>query len=151
MSPSLAHCPVVFDGTNYVEFVAFMRIHMRGIRLWGVLSSEASCPPRPVPPVAPAPPTPQVLAADASEADRTADRIADDEAAAHDQQILDYSEALSAFHDDLAVYTQWCDDDAKAVLTSSVLPPFASEFIGFGTVFEMWTHLSLRCVALSAF
>lgn len=25
--------PVIFDGANYAEFVAFLRIHMRGLRL----------------------------------------------------------------------------------------------------------------------
>jgi hypothetical protein len=27
---SILRCPEIFDGTNYGEFVAFMRIHMRG-------------------------------------------------------------------------------------------------------------------------
>ncbi|KAE8795948.1 putative zinc protease pqqL [Hordeum vulgare] len=37
---------------------------------------------------------------------------------------------------------QWLDDDARvaAVLTASVLPQFASEFLGLPTVFEMWTR-----------
>ena len=42
---AVPRCPVVFDGTNYIEFVGFMRIHMRGIRLSGVLSSKVPCPP----------------------------------------------------------------------------------------------------------
>ncbi|XP_040249942.2 uncharacterized protein [Aegilops tauschii subsp. strangulata] len=141
-------CPVIFDGANYAEFVAFIRIHMRGIRLWGVLSGEVPCPPRPVAPVAPTPPpTPPALDTNASDADRAAARVAADDAdAAYDQEVLDYSNALSVYRDDLAAYTQWCDDDARAatVLTSSVLPQFASEFIGLGTVFEMWTHLRQR-------
>jgi hypothetical protein len=59
---------VIFDGTNYTEFVGFMRIHMRGLRLWGVLSGEVSCPPYPVSLVPPVSPTPSALtlAADAS-------------------------------------------------------------------------------------
>lgn len=68
---AVPRCPVTFDGTNYAEFVAFMRIHMRGIRLWGVLSGEVPCPPTPVAPVAPTPPTLPVLTADASEADKS--------------------------------------------------------------------------------
>lgn len=31
---------MTFDGTNYSEFVGFFRIHMRDIRLWGVLSGR---------------------------------------------------------------------------------------------------------------
>jgi hypothetical protein len=97
--------------------------------------------------VAPTPPTPSALAVDASEADRAAARIADDDATAvYNQQVLDYSDALSVYRDDLAAYTQWCDDDAKVAdaLTSSVLPQFASEFIGLSTVSKMWTHLRQR-------
>ena len=37
------------------EFVGFMRIHMRGLLLWGVLSGEVPCPPCPVAPVGPVP------------------------------------------------------------------------------------------------
>ena len=50
---TIPRSPVIFYGTNYTEFVGFMRIHMRGLRLWGVLTGEVPCPPRPVPPVVP--------------------------------------------------------------------------------------------------
>ena len=94
---AILRCPVIFDGANYAEVVALMRIHMRDIHLRGVLSSEVPCPPRPVPPVAPTPPpAPPALDADASDADRAAARVADDDAnAAYDQEVLDYSNALS--------------------------------------------------------
>jgi hypothetical protein len=38
------------------------------------------------------------------------------------------------------------DDDARAaaILTSSVLPQFALEFMGLGTVTDMWAHLRHR-------
>jgi hypothetical protein len=38
------------------------------------------------------------------------------------------------------------DEDARAaaVLTSSVLPQFASEFMGLPTVANMWAHLRQR-------
>ena len=138
-------CPVIFDGANYAEFAAFMRIHLSGLRLWGVLSGEVPCPQRPVPPVAPIPPPPPPdLAANASDDDRAAARVAaDDAVAAYDQQVVVYSDALSVYRDDLAAYTQWCDDDSRAaaVLTSSVLPQFASKFMGLCTVFEMWTDV----------
>jgi hypothetical protein len=58
---AIPRCPVIFDGANYPDFAAFMRIHMHGIRLWGVLSDEVSCPPCPTSPLAPIPPTPPVL------------------------------------------------------------------------------------------
>ena len=54
--------------------------------------------------------------------------------------------ALQTYHGALSVYTQWLDDDARAaaVLTASVLPQFASEFLGLPTVFQMWTCLRQR-------
>ena len=72
---AVPRCSVIFDGTNYAEFAGFMRIHMRGLLLWGVLSGEVPCPPCPIAPVAPTPPAPLVLAADASQADRDAPRL----------------------------------------------------------------------------
>ncbi|XP_044346412.1 RNA-binding protein BRN1-like [Triticum aestivum] len=84
---AVPRCSVIFDGTNYAEFVGFMRIHMRGLLLWGVLSGEVPCPPCPVAPVAPIPPVPPVLAADASQADRDDAKALDDAAVdAYDQQ-----------------------------------------------------------------
>jgi hypothetical protein len=144
---AIPHCPVIFDGTNYTEFAGFMRIHMRGLRLWGVLSGEVSCPPYPVSPMAPISPTPSVLAADASQVDKDAAKSFDDVAVAiYDKKVLEYTDALSTYRDDLTAYTQWMDDDARAaaVLTSSVLPQFASEFMGLGTVSEMWIRLRQR-------
>jgi hypothetical protein len=92
--------------------------------------------------VALVPPTPPVLAADASEADRVAAKTADDATVnAYDQQVADFSEALSTY-----CHAQWCDEDARAaaVLTASVLPQFASEFMALPTASEMWDHLRQR-------
>ncbi|KAM3255191.1 hypothetical protein ACQJBY_048528 [Aegilops geniculata] len=144
---AVPRCPVIFDGTNYTEFTGFMRIHMRGIHLWGVLSGEVCCPPRPVPPVAPTPPTPSVLPTDANQVAKDAAKLADEAAdRAYDERVLAYEEALQTYHGALSVYTQWLDDDARAaaVLIASVLPQFASEFLGLPTVFEMWTRLRQR-------
>jgi hypothetical protein len=94
--------------------------------------------------VASVPPTPPVITADASEADRIAAKTADDAAVnAYDQQVTYFPEALSTYHDAQTAYTQWCDEDARAapVLTASVLPQFASEFMALPTASEMWDHL----------
>ncbi|SPT17506.1 unnamed protein product [Triticum aestivum] len=140
-------CSVIFDGTNYVEFAGFMRIHMCGLLLWVFLSGEVPCPPCPVAPVAPTLPVLPVLAADASQADRDTSKALDDVAVdAYDQQMSAYSNSLSAYRDDLSAYTQWCNDDAQAgvVLTASVLSQFALEFMGVGTVAAMWSYLCHR-------
>jgi hypothetical protein len=108
---AIPRCPVIFDGANYPDFAAFMRVHMRGLRLWGVLSSEVSCPPCPTPPVAPIPPTPSVLGDDATQADKNAAESADRSAVAtYDLQFQQYSSALETYRLDLTAYTQWMDE-----------------------------------------
>jgi hypothetical protein len=52
---AIPRCPVIFYGANYPDFAAFMRVHMHGLCLSGVLSGEVSCPPCPTPHVAPIP------------------------------------------------------------------------------------------------
>jgi hypothetical protein len=77
--------------------------------------------------VAPVPPTPSIIDVDASKVDRATAKTADDAAVdAYDQQVADFSEGLSTYHDAQTAYTQWCDEDAHvaAVLTASVLPRF---------------------------
>ena len=113
-------------------------------RLWGILSGEARCPPCPVPPVAPTPPTPPVLSTSANQVAEDASKLDDDASVrAYDEQVLTYEEALHTYHEALSAYTQWLDDDARAaaVLTNSVQPQFAFEFLGLSTVFEMLTRL----------
>jgi hypothetical protein len=85
---AIPRCPVIFDGANYPDFPAFMHVHMRGLRLWGVLSGEVSCPLCPTAPLAPIPPTPPVLGDDATQADKDAAESADRSAvAAYDLQF----------------------------------------------------------------
>jgi hypothetical protein len=64
---AIPRCPVIFDGANYPNFAAFMRVHMHGLHLWGVIFGEVPCPPRPTTPTAPIPPTPVALAPDATQ------------------------------------------------------------------------------------
>jgi hypothetical protein len=103
---AIPRCPVIFDGANYPDFAAFMRVHMRGLRLWGVLSGEVSCPPCPTPPLAPIPPTPPVLSDGATQADKDVAESADRSAvAAYDLQFQQYSSALETYRLDLIAYT----------------------------------------------
>jgi hypothetical protein len=113
-------------------FAAHMRVYMRGLCLLGVLCGDVPCPPHPIDLVAPVPPTLSVIARDASEVNRIAIE-------AYDQKVVDFSETLSAYRDAQSAYTQWCDEDARAmaVLTASVMPEFFYEFMGLGTVSEI--------------
>jgi hypothetical protein len=144
---AIPRCSVIFDGVNYPDFAAFMRVHMHGLRLWGVLSGEVSCPPRPTAPLAPILPTPPVLGDEATQAEKDAAESADRSVvAAYELNFQQYSSALETYRLDLTAYTQWMDEDDRvaAVLTSSVLPQFASEFMGLPTIADMWAHLRQR-------
>jgi hypothetical protein len=135
---------VIFDGTNYPNFDAFMCIHMCGLRLWGVLSGEVSCPLCPIAPTVPTLPMPPVLVADATQVAKDVAKSADDaNIAAYDQKVQEYPDALDTYQVALTAYTQWMDDDAHAavVLTANVLPQFAYEFMGLSTIVDMWSHL----------
>src|SRR4051812_8490353 len=118
-------CLVIFDGANYPDFAAFMRVHMRGLRLWGVLSGKVSYLPCATAPMTPLPPPPIVLGADASQEAKDAAQSADDSVVvAYELKLKQYSADLETYRLDLTAYTQWVDEDARAaaVLTSSVLP-----------------------------
>ena len=78
-----------------LEFTGFMRFHMRGLHLWGVLSSDVSCPSCPIAHIVPALLTPPALAADATQAENDAAKGADDAAiVAYDQKVKEYSAVL---------------------------------------------------------
>jgi hypothetical protein len=38
---------MLFNGTNYRDWVPRMRLHMRGLHLWDFLTGELPCPPSP--------------------------------------------------------------------------------------------------------
>lgn len=144
---AIPRCPVTFDGANYPDFAAFMRVHMRGLRLWSVLSGEVPCPPRPVAPMASVAPMTIALAPDATQEVKDAAKSADDIALAdYARRVQEHSTAVATYRLDLADYTQWIDEDARAaaVLTSSVLPQYAAEFMGLPTAAAQWDFLRQR-------
>ncbi|KAK1615007.1 hypothetical protein QYE76_020524 [Lolium multiflorum] len=144
---AIPRCPVIFDDANYPDFAAFMRVHMRGLRLWGVLSGEVSYLPRPVAPTAPTAPTSVALAPDATQAVKDAAKSADDTALAdYDRKVQEHSTAVATYRLGLTDYTQWIDVDARvvAVLTSSVLPHYVVEFMGLPTAAAQWAFLCQR-------
>ena len=144
---AIPRCPIIFDGANYPDFANFMRVHMRGLRLWGVLSGEVPCPPRPVAPSVPVAPTPTALASDASQEDKDAATSADAFALTeYDRKVQDHSDAVATYRQDLTDYSQWIDEDARAaaVLTSSVLPQYAAEFMALPTAAAQWAFLRQR-------
>jgi hypothetical protein len=51
--PAMLRCPVLFNGTNYSDWIPHMRLHMHELRLWDFLTGEL---PFPLSPLAPAQP-----------------------------------------------------------------------------------------------
>ena len=95
---AIPRCPIIFDGANYPDLANFMRVHMRGLRLWGVLSGEVPCPPRPVAPSVRVAPTPTALASDASQEDKDAATSADALALTeYDRKVQDHSDAVATY------------------------------------------------------
>lgn len=119
---------------------------MRGLRLWSVLSGEVLCPPYPIALRFLLRRHHQSLLLMLLSLTRMLPKADDDVVAAYDRQVQEYFAALATYRLDLTAYTHWMDDDARAaaVLTSSVLPQFASEFMGLGTIAAMWVHLRQR-------
>ncbi|KAK1684819.1 hypothetical protein QYE76_045667 [Lolium multiflorum] len=86
---AIPRCLVTFDGANYPNFAAFMRVHMRGLRLWGVLSGE--------------------------EVKDAAKSVDDTALAEYDRKVQEHSTAVATYRLDLTDYTQWIDEDAQRV------------------------------------
>ncbi|CAD6269865.1 unnamed protein product [Miscanthus lutarioriparius] len=95
-------CPVIFNGTNWGDFVFHPEVHMDGQLLWGYLTGEQVCPPYHVLPMSPTyPPN------------------ADDDAKT---SLLDAFEAqMESCQSDLSVYETWLrEKSAKAILLASM-------------------------------
>ena len=82
-----------------------MRLHMRGQRLWDVLSGELPCPLCPIAPTMPS------LASQATDDD--------DRAKAKEQ----FDDAMENYQSQFALYKAWLDEDARASALLRILHP----------------------------
>ncbi|CAD6214062.1 unnamed protein product [Miscanthus lutarioriparius] len=117
-------CPVIFNGTNWGDFVFHMEVHMDGQLLWGYLTGERICPPRPLLP------TPPTYPPDA-----------DDDAK---NDLLEAFEAeMESYQSDLGVYETWLREEksAKAILLASMEVDLSLFHRGLATSHLMWDHL----------
>jgi hypothetical protein len=107
-------CPVLFNGTNYRDWVPRMRLHMRGVRLWDFLTGELPCPPS----SAPAHPV-----------------ISEKTTAAEKERLLaDYEDRLASYELQFHVYRMF-------VLTASMEDCFAADIMDFKRTHQMWSFL----------
>jgi hypothetical protein len=105
-------CPVLFNGTNYRDWVPHMSLHMRGLRLLDFLTSELPCPSSPSAPAQPV--------------------ISEKTTAAEKEQLLtDYGDRLASYESQFHAYKTWLDEDARAgsVLTASMEDYFVADIM----------------------
>jgi hypothetical protein len=93
-------CPVLFNGTNYRDWVPHMRLHIRGLQLWAFLTGELPCPPSSSAPVQPV-----IL-------EKTT-------AAEKEMLIVDYEDRLALYESQYSAYRTWLDEHGGSVLVAS--------------------------------
>jgi len=110
----ITRCPVLFNGTNYRDWVPRLRWHMRGLRLWEFLTGDIPCPPPPSVPVRP------IISDKATDAEKT--------------KLLDeYDASMESYASQFAAYRTWLDEDARAgaVLAASMEEHLSVDIVGF--------------------
>jgi hypothetical protein len=110
-------CPsvvVLFNGTNYRDWVPHMHLCMCGLSLWDFLMGELPCPPSPSAPAQP------VISEKTTAAEK-------------ERFIADYDDHLASYESQFHAYTTWLDEDARAgsVLTASMEGHFAIDIVEF--------------------
>jgi hypothetical protein len=121
-SVSVLRCSVLFNSTNYHDWVPRMRLHMHELRLWDFLTGELPCPPSPS--------APAHLV------------ISEKTPAAEKEKLLgDYEERLASY--ETRFHATWLDEDARAgsVLTASMEDRFATDNVDFEQTHKMWSFL----------
>ena len=140
-------CPVLFNGTNYRDWVPRLRIHMRGLRLWEFLTGELPCPPRPTAPTPPVLPVEPTLSATATDDEKQtfATLLADHDASVERLQV-DYDDRMSSYESQFSAYRTWVDEDARAasILVASMEDRFSADIVEFDFAHQMWAFLRQR-------
>jgi hypothetical protein len=117
-------CLVLFNGTNYRDWVPRMRLHMRGLRLCDFLTGKLPCPPSPSAPDQP--------------------MISEKTTAVEKERLLtNYEDRLASYESQFHAYRTWLDEDARAgsVLTASMENHFVADIMDFEWTHQMWAFL----------
>jgi hypothetical protein len=117
-------CPVLFNDTNYHDWVPRMRLHMRSLRLWDFLTGKLPCLPTPSAPTQP------VIMEKTTVAEKEI-LIADD-----DDRLTLYKSQYSACR-------TWLDEDvwAGSILVASMEDRFFVEIVELERYHQMLTFL----------
>jgi hypothetical protein len=120
-------CPVLFNDTNYHDWVPRMCLHMRGLRLWEFLTGELPCLLSPSTPVQP--------------------MISEKTTAVEKEMLIaDYEDRLASYESQYSAYKTWLDEDARAgsVLVAIMEDCFSADIVEFERSHQKWTFLRSR-------
>jgi hypothetical protein len=105
-------CPMLFNGTNYSDWVPRMRLHMRGLQFWEFLTGELPCSMSPSALVQP---------------------VISEKTTAVEKEMLitDYEDRLASYESQYSVYRTWLDEDAQAgsILVASMEDQISAEIV----------------------
>jgi hypothetical protein len=101
-SVPILRCPVLFDGTNYRDWVPRTRLHMRGLRLWHFLTTELPCPSRPSGPT-------ELVITKTTTTEK-------------EKLLADYEDRLPSYESQFHAYNTWLDEDARAGSVQGGIP-----------------------------
>jgi hypothetical protein len=117
-------CKVLFNSTNYCDWVPCMRLHMHGLHLYDFLMGELPCPSSPLAPAQP--------------------MISKKTTAAKKELLLaDYEDRLASYESQFHAYRTCLDEDARAgsVLIASMEDRFVADIMDFEWTHQMWSFL----------
>jgi hypothetical protein len=117
-------CPVLFDATNYRDWVSHMRLHMHSLQLWDFLMGELPCLSRPSAPAEPV--------------------ITEKTTTTEKEKLLgDYEDGMTSYKSQFHAYKTWIDEDARAdsILTSSMEDRFVVDIVEFEQIHQMCSFL----------
>jgi len=119
-SVQITRCPVLFNGTNYRDWVPCLRWRMHSLRLLEFLNGDIPCPPLPIVPVKPTIP----------------DKAADD---MKTKLLDDYDDSMESYVSQFAAHRTWLDEDARAgvVLAASMEERLSADIVGFDHAYQM--------------
>jgi hypothetical protein len=120
-------CLMLFNDTNYRDWVPRMRLHMRSLRLWEFLTDELPCPPSPSGHAQP------VISKKTTAAEK-------------EMLIADYDDRLASYESQYSAYRSWLDEDARAgsVLVASMEDRLSADIVELERSHQMWIFLRSR-------
>jgi hypothetical protein len=115
---------VLFNGTNYRDWVPRIRLHMRGLHFWDFLTGELPCP------SSPSTPDQHVISEKTTATEK-------------ERLLADYENRLASYKSQFHACRTWLDEDARAgsVLTASMEDRFAADIMDFEQTHQMWDFL----------